>query len=284
MITPTSPGTLYLVATPIGNRQDISIRALDILKSVDFILSEDTRHTGPFLSYFGIQKPLISHHEHNENRTSAHIIQRLQQGESCALVSDAGTPLISDPGYPLVHQARQAGLSVVPIPGACALIAALSASGVPCETFTFLGFLPPKTGARQKKLQTYQNITHTLVLYESVHRIEACLQDVAHIFGENTSCVLAKELTKTYETFIQDTPNRLISWLHEDAQRLRGEFVLVIPPRAYSSPPSLIPYFQLCLNPLSLKEASARIAELTGLSKKDIYAAAIAYQDAREEH
>jgi len=281
MSTATSPGTLYLIATPIGNREDISFRALETLKSVDFVLAEDTRHSSPLLAFFGIKKPLLALHSHNESTQSALMIQRIVSGESCALISDAGTPLISDPGYPLVKLARKAGISVVPIPGACALIAALSASGVPCDVFTFAGFLPAKEAARLKKLEHFAALEHTLVFYESTHRIIDCIQDIARVFGLSCELVLAKEITKTHERFMMDTPEHLIAWLSADKAHEKGEFVLIIPPREKPLQNQGEDCLSILLNELPLKQAVKLAAQLTGIHKNELYALALNQQKVR---
>ena len=188
----TTAGILYIVATPIGNREDITLRAISTLQSVDFILAEDTRHSGQLLSHFNIKKPLISLHAHNEASKNDHIIDLLNKGQSCALISDAGTPLISDPGFLLVRAARNLNINVVPIPGASALITALSAAGVAADTFTFSGFLPAKHLNRVEKLKSLANIKHTLIFYESTHRIIESIEDIALVFGEECELLLAK--------------------------------------------------------------------------------------------
>ena len=273
----TSPGTLYLVATPIGNREDISLRALATFKSVDFVLAEDTRHSGLLLSFLGIQKPMFALHAHNEAKQSEVVLKRLLQGESCALISDAGTPLISDPGYPLVKRAREMDINVVPIPGPCALIAALSASGVPCDVFTFAGFLPAKQAARQKKLNYFLAYEHTLVFYESTHRIVECLHDIVHIYGEDCPLVLAKELTKTHERFVMNTAGEVLAWLVEDSTHEKGEFVLIIPPRVTVSKSlqSIHHYLSVLMRDHPLKQAVKIVSELTGMNKNEVYMVAL---------
>jgi 16S rRNA (cytidine1402-2'-O)-methyltransferase len=228
----TKSGVLYIVATPIGNLDDISLRACSTLKSVDTILAEDTRHSQQLLQALGIKKPCISLHAHNEAHKTESIITALLAGQSFALISDAGTPLISDPGYPLVKQAHAADISVVPIPGACALIAALSAAGVACDTFTFSGFLPAKSAARREKILSLAPLQHTLVFYESTHRILDSIDDMVTILGSETLIVLAKELTKTFERFVSGSGPVIRAWLTEDLTRCKGEFVLIVPPRA----------------------------------------------------
>jgi 16S rRNA (cytidine1402-2'-O)-methyltransferase len=278
MTTTTSPGILYLVATPIGNREDISFRALATLKQVDFILAEDTRHTSPFLAHFGIQKPLIALHAHNEAQQSEEMLLRLLAGEHAALVSDAGTPLISDPGFVLVRMAREKGVQVVPIPGACALIAALSASGVPADAFTFVGFLPAKSCARLKKLEAYTKLPHTLVLYESTHRIEACIEAIGEICGPDYLFVLAKELTKTHECFRSGNASMLNHWLQEDKARIKGEFVLILPPRSVEEKDEMSHHLRILLKELPLKQAVKLTIALTGKQKNEVYERALMIQ------
>jgi 16S rRNA (cytidine1402-2'-O)-methyltransferase len=277
--TTSFPGTLYIIATPIGNREDLSARALRILQSVDFILAEDTRHSAPLLSFLGVRKPLLALHEHNEAIQSEPVLKRLQAGENGALISDAGTPLISDPGYHLVKLAREAGLAVVPIPGACALVTALSAAGVPCEVFTFAGFLPSKLAARRQKLAEFSRVNHTLVFYESTHRIVACVNDIAHVFGETTPLVLAKELTKTFERFVAGTPVEVVRWLQEEKGHEKGEFVLIIPARQAAPKVSDAERcLALLLAELPLKQAVKLTALLTDVNKNELYALALNQQ------
>lgn len=222
------PGTLYIVATPLGNLGDITRRALEVLGGVDRIAAEDTRHTAKLLAHFGIATPQLSLHEHNEEERAGQIVLRLQEGESIALVSDAGTPLISDPGYRLVREARAAGLKVVPVPGPSALIAALSVSGLPTDRFAFEGFPAAKAGARRKQFAGLAGEPRTLVFYESSHRIAASLADMCEAFGPDRAAVLARELTKTFEQ-VQAAPlGELVDWLKADANRERGEFVVMV--------------------------------------------------------
>ena len=271
-------GTLYIVATPIGNREDISFRALSTLQSVDFILAEDTRHSKQLLTLLGIKKPLVSLHAHNEANKSEHIIEKLRQGQSCALISDAGTPLINDPGFPLVCLARTQQIQVVPIPGACALITALSAAGVPCDTFTFCGFLPAKQTARRHKLESLLHTEHTLVFYESTHRIIDAIDDIAHVFGANCEIVLAKELTKTFERFIAGNCSEVKEWLLVE-NHAKGEFVLIIPPRVIAKETNTQEHLlTVLLAELPLKQAVKIACQLTDANKNDLYKIALALQ------
>lgn len=268
-------GSLYIVATPIGNQDDISIRAIRILKSVDQILAEDTRHSKPFLLTLGIDTRLTSLHAHNEADKSDEVILAMQKGQSFALISDAGTPLISDPGFPLVKKARQMGVPVIPIPGASALIAALSASGVPCDTFTFIGFLPARHTARCEKLESLRAIEHTLIMYESTHRINQCLDDIATVFGETCPLVLAKELTKTFETFVTGSCHEIQQWLQADKARSKGEFVLIIPPREVITESNHQKLLSILLAELPLKQAVKIASELTDENKNKLYKMAL---------
>lgn len=265
-------GTLYIVATPIGNLQDISERAINTLMSVDFILAEDTRHSSHLLLALGIHNKLISLHAHNEEEKSKHLIDELESGLSAALISDAGTPLISDPGYPLVKLAREKGISVVPIPGPCALIAALSAAGVPCDSFLFIGFLPAKHTARLHKLELLTHEPHTLIFYESTHRILDCIDDMATAYGEECHIVLTKELTKHFERFIQGSIREIKSWLLSDANHTKGEFVLIIPPRpALNAHHDQDKVLTVLLAELPLKQAVALTCKITNGNKNELY-------------
>ena len=222
-------GTLYIVATPIGNLGDVTPRAVEVLKGVDLIASEDTRVTQKLLRTFGIQTPQISFFEHNEEWKTPEILERLERGQAIALVSDAGTPLISDPGYRLVKEAAERRIQVVPIPGPSAVIAALSVSGLPTDRFTFVGFLPRKASRRRKELQRLAELSHTLVLYESPHRILKTLQDLEKIMGKRC-VVICRELTKKYEEILRGTPSELLRKLAD--RRMRGEVTLIVAGRA----------------------------------------------------
>lgn len=268
----TGIGTLYIVATPIGNREDITLRAMNVLKSVDFILAEDTRHSLQLLTSLGIKNTLDSLHAHNENDKSKHIIGQLLTGRSVAIISDAGTPLISDPGYLLVKLAREHDIPVIPIPGACALITALCAAGVPCDSFLFSGFLPAKQSARKTKLESLRTETHTLVFYESTHRILECLNDLGDIYGQECEIVLAKELTKTFERFVIGTVLEVKNWLLEESAHAKGEFVLIIPPRPeLPKPHTHEELLSVLLEELPLKQAVAIACKLSKASKNELY-------------
>ena len=272
----TGIGSLYIVATPIGNREDITLRALEVLKSVNSILAEDTRHSAPLLASLGIKNTLVSLHAHNENDKSQQIVEQLLAGKSIALISDAGTPLISDPGYLLVKLAREQNIPVIPIPGACALIAALCAAGVPCDSFLFSGFLPAKSHARKAKFESLRKETCTLVFYESTHRILECLDDLAEVYGQECEVVLAKELTKTFERFINGTLLEVKNWLLEEPAHTKGEFVLIIPPRPEL--PKQQDYEELLsvlLEELPLKQAVAIACKISKANKNELYEMAL---------
>ncbi|MBI5041959.1 MAG: 16S rRNA (cytidine(1402)-2'-O)-methyltransferase [Gammaproteobacteria bacterium] len=264
-----------MVATPIGNRADITQRALSVLGSVDRVLAEDTRHSGTLLRSLGIGTPLLSLHEHNEQVQVEPLLARLRGGADLALISDAGTPLISDPGYRIVRAARQAGIEVVPIPGPSALIAALSVAGLPTDRFVFEGFLPAKAVARRAHLQALAGETRTLVFYEASHRIEECLSDLAECFGAERAAVVARELTKTFEQVQAGSLAELNSWLAEDANRQRGEFVVLVAGAEAAADAELDAEAQrvlkLLLAELPVKRAAALAAEITGARKNALY-------------
>jgi 16S rRNA (cytidine1402-2'-O)-methyltransferase len=226
-LPPLTPGTLYLVATPIGNLEDITLRALRVLKECDVVAAEDTRRTGQLLKHFGIAKPLLSYFQFNEARRSEEIIERLRRGEKIALATDAGSPGISDPGERVVRAAIAAGLRVESVPGACALVTALTASGLPTEEFHFIGFLPHKSGQRRNKLELLKETSGTLVLYESPYRIEKLLGELKEVFPER-QIVLARELTKKFEEFLRGKPAELLELAKK--RRLKGEFVVLVGP------------------------------------------------------
>ncbi|RAP37421.1 16S rRNA (cytidine(1402)-2'-O)-methyltransferase [Legionella quinlivanii] len=274
----TVPGTLYIVATPIGNLQDISLRAVETLKQVDGILAEDTRHSGQLCHALGIEKPLISLHEHNESSKAEQVLAWLQSGKSYALISDAGTPLISDPGFVLVRLLREQLIPVVPVPGCCALITALSASGIPCDTFSFLGFLPAKSKARKDRLEEMKMRSETLVVYESTHRIIDSLHDIAEVYGSDYRLVLAKELTKTYEHFEQGSAEHIIAWLQSESGRSKGEFVLLFPPLSQEKTTDDTQLLKILLEELPLKQAVKIASRISKTSKNELYQLALRLQ------
>jgi 16S rRNA (cytidine1402-2'-O)-methyltransferase len=222
---PLQPGTLYLVATPIGNLEDITLRALRTLKECDLVAAEDTRHTGQLLKHFGISRPLLSYFQFNEARRSEEIIERLRRGEKIALVTDAGSPGISDPGERVVRAVIAAGLRVEPVPGPCALVAALTAGGLGTDEFHFVGFLPHKSGQRRNRLEKLRNVPGTLVLYESPYRVEKLLRELNDIYPKR-EVVLGRELTKKFEEYVRGTPAQLLQ--HFEKRAVRGEFVVLI--------------------------------------------------------
>ncbi|HEY5718000.1 MAG TPA: 16S rRNA (cytidine(1402)-2'-O)-methyltransferase [Motiliproteus sp.] len=274
-----SEAALYIVATPIGNLGDLSARALEVLRSVQLIAAEDTRHSARLMQHFGIGTPMWALHDHNERAQADRIVQRLQGGENIALISDAGTPLISDPGYHLVRRVREAGCRVIPVPGACAMVAALCASGVATDRFRFEGFLPAKAQARQQRLEALLQETATMVFYESPHRIMESLAALQQVFGEARYVVLARELTKTFETIHGDQLAALIPWIEADPNRQRGEFVLVVqgaePPPDDEMNPEALRVLTLLLDELSVKQAAALASKITGIKKKLLYQEAL---------
>lgn len=279
--------TLYIVPTPIGNLGDITQRALDVLSHVDLIAAEDTRHTGLLLQHFAINARLFALHDHNEQQKADQLISKLQQGLSIALVSDAGTPLINDPGYHLVNQCRKNGIKVVPLPGACAAITALSAAGLPSDRFCYEGFLPAKTKSRQDCLRDLAQEPRTLIFYESTHRLLDSLADMVTVWGEARYVVLARELTKTWET-IQGMPvGELLNWVREDENRCKGEMVLIV--EGYQKPqedhfaPEVLRTLAILQKELPLKKAAAVTAEIYGVKKNALYKHVIAQNEAEQD-
>ena len=277
-------GIFYVVATPIGNLGDITLRALETLKSVDAIAAEDTRHSSGLLNHFGISKKLIAVHEHNEHQSAEKLLAQLKNGENIALVTDAGTPGISDPGAVVVDFVRKAGIKVVPIPGVSAVVAALSASGITQNGFYFHGFLPASGAARRKVLQSLKTQTVTLVLYEAPHRIVECIEDIAQVLGSERRITFARELTKTFETIYTCPVSHASAWLQADANQQRGEFVLLIeaePPQETQEISEEAQRVLKCLlADLPLKQAVALATEITQLKKNDLYELALALKQA----
>lgn len=273
---PTEIPTLYIVPTPIGNLGDITQRALDVLSNVDLIAAEDTRHTGKLLSHFGIQTKTFALHDHNEQQKAQVLVEKLKAGNSIALVSDAGTPLISDPGYHLVTQCRQAGVKVVPLPGACAVVTALSASGLPSDRFSFEGFLPAKSKGRKDKFLEIAKAERTCIFYESPHRILDSLADMLEILGPDREVVLARELTKTFET-IQGMPlGELVEWVSSDENQQKGEMALLIHGYRANNDDNALPdevtrTLAIMTKELPLKKAAALTAEIYNLKKNALY-------------
>ena len=277
-------GILYVVATPIGNLGDITLRAIETLKTVDAIAAEDTRHTSGLLSHFGISKKLIAVHEHNEQQSAKKLLIQLKAGENIALVTDAGTPAVSDPGAIVVKIVREAGIKVVPIPGVSAVITALSASGITQNGFYFHGFLPASGAARRKVLENLKSQTVTLVLYEAPHRIVECVEDLAKVLGGGRNITFARELTKTFETIYTCSASQASAWLQADANQQRGEFVLLIEPAPAEQAQEISEEAQRVLKcllaELPLKQAVALATEITNLKKNDLYEFALKFKQA----
>lgn len=274
---------LYVVATPIGNLQDITLRALEVLKTVDVIAAEDTRHTSHLLSHFAIQKKLIAVHEHNEQKSAQILLERLRAGGSIALVTDAGTPGISDPGAIVVDVLREAGVKVVPVPGASAVIAALSASGITANGYVFYGFLPASGSQRRKTLEALKGYSSTLVFYEAPHRIIECVEDLAKVLGGERRITIARELTKTFETFHRCVLQDAKGWLESDPNQQRGEFVLLVEAAAVVEEADISEdaerILRLLLADLPLKQAVKLATEITGLKKNILYEFALKLKD-----
>ncbi len=271
----TAGGTLYIVATPIGNLGDMVHRAIEILHKVDVIAAEDTRHSAKLLQHFGISTPTTAYHDYSDDAKTQSLINQLLRGENIALISDAGTPLISDPGYRLVHEARLLGLRVEPIPGACAFVAALCASGLPSNRFSFEGFLPAKATNREQTLAAVCEDPRTLIFYESPHRISASLESIALVMGAAREMVLAREITKTFETFIGGTVADVIAALENDANQRRGEMVImikgfeVVAEREVDR--EVEKMLMILCEELPLKKAAALTAKITGFKKNVLY-------------
>jgi len=274
--------TLFVVATPIGNLQDMSTRAIETLQQVDLIAAEDTRHSAPLMQHFAITTPMMAVHDHNERQRSQAIVTRLQQGQSVALISDAGTPLISDPGYHLVSAVREAGFKVVPIAGPSALIAALSVAGVATDKFTFMGFLPAKSSHRCQVLQGLQEAVYTHVFYESPHRIMGSVADMLKVLGGERHLVVARELTKTYETVHSGTIAEIQTWLTADSNQQRGEFVLILAAAPVAEKAAMDAatdkMLLVLLEQLPIKKAAAVAAKLTPHKKQALYDRALMLQ------
>jgi 16S rRNA (cytidine1402-2'-O)-methyltransferase len=278
-MTSLSRGTLYIVATPIGNLQDMTLRGIAVLKQVDRIAAEDTRHARILLDHFDIKKPLLALHQFNEQKQSQAVLEALHQGESIALISDAGTPLISDPGFELVRDAKKAGVTVIPIPGPCALIAAISASGLPVHTFAFEGFLPPKAEARRKRLQTFLQESRTLVFYEAPHRLQASLEAMQEVFGGDREATIARELTKMHEEIITAPLGALVQRFVAASTVPRGEVVIVLAgnttPVSPSQQGAAEQVLEILLAELPLKQAVSLASRITGERRNLLYEMAI---------
>jgi 16S rRNA (cytidine1402-2'-O)-methyltransferase len=281
-------GILYCVATPIGNLEDITARALRILAEVSKVYAEDTRVTRRMFTHFGIQNTLESLHDHNETSRVAQIQRELAEGVNVALVSDAGTPLISDPGYKLVNALGAAGCKIVPVPGASALIAALSVAGLPTDRFAFEGFLPAKSVSRRKLLTGLEAESRTLVFYESSHRIADLLEDMLAVFGGERQIVVLRELTKLYESIYRGTATEILQHMAADSDRSRGEFVVVVAGKVCDESADALAVLNadkvlaVLLEVLPVKQAAAVAARLTGLPKNQLYRQALEQQDATD--
>ncbi len=270
----TTPGCLWVVATPIGHRDDFSVRAIETLRSVSVIAAEDTRHSRPLLQHHNIATPLIALHEHNERDAVDAVVRRLLNGDSVALISDAGTPLISDPGFRLVRAARAAGIRCVPVPGACAAIAALSVAGLPSDRFVFEGFLPPKSAARRSRLQELAGEPRTLIFYESSHRVAESLADMRDVFGGEREAVLARELTKLFETVLGEPLAELAARVVADPDQQRGEHVIVVAGRGEEADAKLAEgrrVFAILREELPPAKAAKLAAAISGSPRKELY-------------
>jgi 16S rRNA (cytidine1402-2'-O)-methyltransferase len=272
------PGVLYIVATPIGNLQDLSPRAIEVLRSVDLILAEDTRTSRHLLQAFGIPTPLRAYHDHNEQRIYPAAIARLQAGENIALISDAGTPLISDPGYRLIRAAHEAGLRLISVPGPCAVTAAVAVSGLACDRFTYEGFLPAKTTARRRRLEQLSQEQRTMVFFESPHRLIDSLMDMQAVFGAERRATVARELTKVHETIYSDTLQYILQWLQRDENQRKGEFVIVVegqnkPAKAPDREAQRL--LSVLLKSLPPSQAVAAASELGGGARNKLYRLAL---------
>ncbi|WP_417665828.1 16S rRNA (cytidine(1402)-2'-O)-methyltransferase [Pseudidiomarina sp.] len=275
----TKAGCLFIVPTPIGNLGDITERALNVLRDCDAIAAEDTRHSGQLLQHLGIRKEMFALHEHNERQRASQVIERLQHGDNIALISDAGTPLISDPGYVLVQQCREAGVTVTALPGACAFVTALSGAGLPTDRFTFEGFLPAKPQQRRKRLQELVGETRTLVFYESPHRIADTLADMVSEIGADRPLVMARELTKQFETYLSGSIAEVQQRVIDDSNQQRGEIVLILGGAeelaAEDVNPAAMKTLNLLRKELPLKKAAALAAEIHGARKNTLYQLAL---------
>ncbi|MFW3962684.1 16S rRNA (cytidine(1402)-2'-O)-methyltransferase [Acinetobacter radioresistens] len=272
---------LFVVATPIGHLDDMTYRAIDVLKSVALIAAEDTRQSAQLLKHYNITTPLTACHDHNENNKIDYLIEKLQSGENMALISDAGTPLISDPGFKLVRAAQEKGIRVIPVPGACAAIAALSAVGLPSDRFSFEGFLPSKSSQRLAQLEKLKDETQTLIFYEAPHRILDSIKDMAKVFGSERPVGFAREITKTFETIKKMTLGELVTFIEADHHQQKGEIVVVVGGSIQQKDIDQEKLDQLLsrlLQDLSVKAASQLAADLTGIKKKVAYQRALELQ------
>ena len=277
MSTSASTAVLYIVPTPIGNLEDITQRSLKVLNEVDLIACEDTRHSHRLLDHYSIKTALTAMHDHNERGKADWLVTQLSEGKDIALISDAGTPLISDPGFHLVNKVRDAGFKVVPLPGACAAIAALSASGLPTDEFRFVGFLPAKSSQRKSSMEALLSETSTLIFYESPHRILNTLEDLESVMGDRR-VVVARELTKTFETFLCASVSDVIQEMKADSNQQRGEMVLLVHGAEKSAKTELADMdvmIKASLKYLGVKQTSSLLSDITGVRKKEIYQRAL---------
>ncbi|AGH80673.1 uroporphyrin-III C/tetrapyrrole methyltransferase [Psychromonas sp. CNPT3] len=268
------PAKLYIIATPIGNISDITYRAIETLRLVDIIAAEDTRHSGKLLHHYQIKKPMFALHDHNERDRAKVLIEKIKGGLAIALISDAGTPLISDPGYHLVNECRAAGVDVVPIPGPSAVITALSSAGLATDRFTFEGFLPAKEKGKQDKLKALIEEKRTMVFYESPRRIMDTVKQIILIFGGERKLVIARELTKTFESFYSFPASEMLTWLEQDTNHCRGEFVLMVAGASLQEdriPEDALNTLRLLKDQLPLKKAAALTAQIHQQKKNDLY-------------
>lgn len=274
-------GVLYIVATPIGHLDDFSPRAQRILQQVDLIAAEDTRHSSRLLSHFGVTTPMVSYHEHNESQRTEQLLAKLQQGQSIALISDAGTPLISDPGFVVVRNARKAGFQVSPIPGPSAIMSALSVAGLPTDRFWFEGFLPAKTSQRKQRINELAQLQATWVVYESTHRIIDCLEDMQQVLQNETQVVIARELTKRFETVLSGSASELLERLQDEPIQQKGEFVVLVEGKVESAhteneiPADVLHILQTLQTELPVKQAASLTAKISGLKKNLLYKVAL---------
>lgn len=281
MQTDPKPGTLYIVGTPIGNLEDMTFRAVRILQNVNLIAAEDTRHTGKLLQHFQVKTPQISYHEHNRHSRIPELLEYMANGQAIALVSDAGMPAVSDPGYELVIACIQAGITVVPIPGASAAITALIASGLPTDRFAFEGFLPAKAGKRREFLESLQTESRTLIFYESPYRLQESLQDFATVWSGDRHIVIARELTKLYEEFWRGTIAEAIA--HYSQREPQGEFTLVLagkPPEQVQLTEAQLKaeLLQIISQGISRSQASRQLAKITSVSRRELYQLALSLE------
>lgn len=281
------PGSLFLVATPIGNLADITQRAIETLRDVDLVAAEDTRHSRRLINHLGIKCRMLAYHEHNEDQQAVQLIERLRQGESIALISDAGTPLMSDPGYRLVKMAHEQGVRVIPIPGACAAVAAMSASGLASDRFCFEGFPPAKQGARQRVFQALQYEARSMIFYVSCHRIQNTLLDMMEIFGQDREATLAREITKQYETIRKANLGTLHDWVVADEMQQKGEFVVVVagvevvPSSDEKETDNLL---GVLIEELPLKQAAKIAAKISGKNRNQLYSRALEIKNGRQQN